>query len=129
MSLNLSNQNLTKIEVEGNLLRCYRENELLQVCSLENVTSLDCSDNQLTSLPDTLPERLKVLDCFNNPLRYVPFFPKRPNILSVPEKFEKKHYVKRYSEYYQKQQLNRYLVQLFFSEMGFSEDFLELELE
>ena len=51
MALNLPGQNLTRIEVEGNFLKCYRENELLQVRSLENVTSLDYSRNQLTSLP------------------------------------------------------------------------------
>ena len=233
MALNLSRQNLTRIVIEGKVLKCYRGDELFQEHSFEKISNLDCSYNQLTSLPDTLPEglkelycsrnqltslpdalpeglktlhcycnrltslpdnlpRLKWLYCFRNqltslpdnlpegliilncsenqlislpnnlpvsletlnssynqltslpdtlpgglkelycsgnPLKYVPFLPERPKYLFVPEEFEEKHSSERYPEYYQKQQRNRYLIRLFFSEMGFSDDFLKTELE
>ena len=129
MALNLSRQNLTRIVIEGKVLKCYRGDELFQEHSFEKISNLDCSYNQLTSLPDTLPRGLKELYCIKNPLKYVPFLPERPKYLFVPEEFEEKHSSERYPEYYQKQQRNRYLIRLFFSEMGFSDDFLKTELE
>ena len=144
MTLNISNQNLSSIVVEGTVLKCYREDEFFQEHSLEKISKLvcsnnrltnlpdnlpgglkilQCSNNQLTSLPDTLPKGLEVLECYNNPLKHVPFFSKRPKYLSVPDKFKEKHSAKRYLE--TTQQISRSTI---FSEMGFSEDFLELEL-
>ena len=95
----------------------------------EGLTALYCFENQLTSLPDTLSGRLTLLYCSKNPLKYIPFLSKRPEHLFVPENFKEKHSRASYSENYQKQQRNRYLVQLFFSEMGFFDDFLRTELE
>lgn len=72
MSLDISGQNLSKIEIEGNSLKCYRGGELFQIHSLENITTLNCSRNQLTSIPDTLPGVLTSLYCSRNQLISLP---------------------------------------------------------
>ena len=46
----------------------------------QNLIILDCSNNQLTSLP-TLPQNLKTLYCYNNPLTLLPTLPQNLKIL------------------------------------------------
>ena len=119
-------EGLTILDCSGNRL------SILPNTLPGGLTTLDCSENQLTRLPNTLPEGLTALYCYGNPLKYIPYLPKRPKYMSVPESFSEKHLrvsQAKYSEYYQKQQRNRYLLQLFFSEMGFFDDFLRTELE
>lgn len=74
--LNLCSRNLIKLEIEGEVLLAYPKNSKPKKFSLKNVTSLNCSDNKLTSLPP-LPEGLTDLDCSGNKLTSLPLLPKR----------------------------------------------------
>ena len=57
LKLNLSNKELT---------------ELPDLSRFSELEKLYCCNNQLTSLPETLPESLKLLECWKNQLTYLP---------------------------------------------------------
>ena len=74
-SLNLSYKKLTQLKLLGLTLWCYDIEGNVLTHSLEGVINLDCSDNQLSSLP-VLPDTLKELDCSYNRLQTLPDLPK-----------------------------------------------------
>ena len=52
---------------------CYSSRNLTELPPMLNtLTSLDCSNNRLTLLPEQLPKSLEVLDCYNNRLTRLP---------------------------------------------------------
>lgn len=67
MKLDISFEGLVHLEINGLSLRCQDNDGIISTHSLEGITNLWCSNNQLQSLP-TLPNGLKVLDCGNNQL-------------------------------------------------------------
>lgn len=73
--LNISSQKLTKLEIKGNYLITYSGGVEQRRFHFSGVTSLDCSNNQLVSLPNSLPEGLKILHCSHNQLTSLPILP------------------------------------------------------
>lgn len=82
--------------------------------------------NEVTSLPDFLPASLTTFWCYDNPLKYIPFWKTRPKGLVVSLKDQHRYSVKNYREGYRRQKITRYLFLTFFATEGLQLDFLDL---
>lgn len=78
MKLRISFKNLVRLVIKNAVLECHDSNGNVITYSVEEITVLDCSFNQLQSLPE-LPSTLKELNCFHNQLE---------NLSSLPNKLE-----------------------------------------
>ena len=61
-----------KYSIEGNIAKYPNLIEIQQLSDYDSIVYINCSYNQLTSLPSTLPESLQTLDCSNNNLTSLP---------------------------------------------------------
>ena len=67
--LNSLSKDILTLDISGKGIK-----SLTNLTRFKNLKTLDCSNNQLTSLP-TLPQNLKTLDCYNNQLTSLPTLP------------------------------------------------------
>lgn len=81
MKLDLIAHRYVRLDVSGLTLRCYDINGNFTCHSLDGVTKLYCSHNQLQSLP-VLPNGLEELFCSNNQLESLPTLPETLKVLN-----------------------------------------------
>ena len=74
--LNSLSENVLTIDIE---FKCITS--LPNLTRFKNLKKLNCSYNELTSIP-TLPQNLKVLDCYNNQLTSLPTLPQNLEYLN-----------------------------------------------
>ena len=55
-----------KYSLEGNIAKYPNLIEIQQLSDYDSIVYINCSYNQLTSLPSNLPESLEELHCFGN---------------------------------------------------------------
>lgn len=79
--LDISSKKYTKLLISGNVLSAYREDGDGENYSLKGITELNCSYNDLTSLPP-LPKEIVKLYCFYNHLTFLPLLPETLEELS-----------------------------------------------
>lgn len=75
MILNITSKNLVRIDVIDSTLICHDADGGVKTHSLEGIILLDCSNNQLETLP-IFPEGLRLLTCSYNHLRLLSKLPK-----------------------------------------------------
>lgn len=73
MKLDIKNQGIKRIKIEGYVLTVYGKETFS--CCIKGLTELNCSDNELIELPE-LPETLLILECSDNYLETLPRLPK-----------------------------------------------------